>query len=156
MLSADWINNTFLTYVYSYFSNVSRCCDWYNTCYWIHSSFFVIVHLLIQQIAKVQNVIMEGPQLFLCSYSKRPVSSGPCNHQSFFMQKNSLSLINVFLDNFTEFTPTPEIAHKLFRDLQVQKDNKLERILESAMTWLNKRWITENSYKQNWSGHEFE
>lgn len=76
----------------------------------------------IQQIAKVQNAIMLGPQLFLCSYSKRLVSSRLCNHQSFLMQKNIFSFIDEFLNNFTESPSTCEIANKLFRYLQVQKD----------------------------------
>lgn len=84
--------------------------------------FLVTVQFLMQQIAKVQNAFMEGPQRFLCSFSQRPVSFGLCDHQCFLMQKNVFSLRNAFLDTVTEPTSSPEIANKLFRDLQVQKE----------------------------------
>lgn len=99
-------------------------------------------------------LLMEDPQLFLGSYSERPASSGLYNHPSFLMQE-IFSLRKTFPDNFTEFTPTPEIANKLFRDIQVQKD-KTNWSSEKYNGMLNKRWITEISYKENRSGHEFE
>lgn len=49
------------------------------------------------------------------------------NCQHFLMQKNILSLRNAFWNTFPESTPTPEIANKLFRDLQVQKDRRHQR-----------------------------